>query len=345
MLMLMLSLKASLASAAVVVTAAAMLLHAGPPIQRLHAAEVPRAFASLVVWLTPPYLYFVLNAVILCIAVSFRLDKPHVDSAELAPSPTTEVVVHLIEYMPPTEYEEELGEDASSTRFVTATTEDDKGEQEAVVLGQKEAVSKAETVGEEQEVGQEFVTSSSNFSPEQKPSTESPMESLPGLDKPLVSIRFGHRKSLKPGPDGKALRRVARPRREERLESTWRTITEGRAMPLARHLKKSDTWDTRAVREDAAEADAAAAIRKSETFSDGATARQLAGGGVGESSSSLTSKTSGVGRGRLRREPSLGQEELNRRVEAFIKKFNDDMRLQRQQSLQQFTEMINRGSH
>lgn len=95
-------------------------------------------------------------------------------------------------------------EDASSTRFVTATTEDDRGDQEPIVLGEKETVSKAETVGEEQEVGQEFVTSSSNFSPEQRPSTESPMEYLAGLEKPLVSIRFGNRKSLKPGPDGEA---------------------------------------------------------------------------------------------------------------------------------------------
>lgn len=200
--MVMLSLKAALASAAVVVTAAAMLLHAGPPIQRLVAAEVPRAFASLVVWLTPPYLYFVLDAVILCIAASFRFDKPHADSTELAPSPTPEMAVHLMEYMPP--YEEDLVEDASSTRFVTATTEDDRGDQEPIVLGEKETVSKAETVGEEQEVGQEFVTSSSNFSPEQRPSTESPMEYLAGLEKPLVSIRFGNRKSLKPGPDGEA---------------------------------------------------------------------------------------------------------------------------------------------
>ncbi|CAL9165458.1 unnamed protein product [Musa hybrid cultivar] len=159
--MVMLSLEAALASAAVVVTAAAMLLHAGPPIQRLLAADVPRAFASLVVWLTPPYLYFVLNAVILCIAASFRFDKPHADSTELAPSPTPEMVVHLMEYMLP--YEEDLVEDASSTRFVNATTEDDRGDQEAIVLGEKETVSKAETVGEEQEVGQEFVTSSSNF--------------------------------------------------------------------------------------------------------------------------------------------------------------------------------------
>jgi hypothetical protein len=117
----------------------------------------------------------------------------------------------------------------------------------------------------------------------------------------------------------KALR-VARPRKEETLESTWKAITEGRAPPLARHLKKSDAWDTRPGRRpsDGGEVDPAppAAMRKAETFNDGRSEAPV------------------------RREPSPGQDELNRRVEAFINKFNMEMRLQRQESLNHYNEML-----
>lgn len=131
---------------------------------------------------------------------------------------------------------------------------------------------------------------------------------------------------------GKALR-VARPKRNETLESTWKTITEGRPVPLARHLKKSDTWETHG-RSAHDEQSLVSLMCKSETFNDRA--------GQPPPAASSSSPSS---RGRLRREPSLGQDDLNRRVEAFIKKFNEEMRLQRQESYQHYLEMINRGSH
>ena len=127
--------------------------------------------------------------------------------------------------------------------------------------------------------------------------------------------------------------RVAKPKRHETMENTWKMITEGRAMPLTRHLKKSDTWENHG-RDINVEALADSPLmKKSETFRD-RTNYQLTP--VQVSSSPVS--------GKLRKEPSLSQDELNRRVEAFIKKFNDEMRLQRQESLNQYMEMVNRGS-
>lgn len=112
--------------------------------------------------------------------------------------------------------------------------------------------------------------------------------------------------------------RVAKqPKRHDTLENTWKMITEGRAMPLSRHMKKCDTWENRGPHD----------VKKSETFKER----------VNQAASTAPMK--------LRKEPSLSQDELNRRVEAFIRKFNEEMRLQRQESLNQLMEMIDRGSH
>lgn len=115
--------------------------------------------------------------------------------------------------------------------------------------------------------------------------------------------------------------KVSKPKRQETLESTWKKITDGRAMPLNRHLKKSDTWDTHVRRQSSPPPPPK--MKKAETFSDSSNA--------GENPASL------------RKEPSLGREELNRRVEAFIKKFNEEMRLQRQASLEHYNQIIARG--
>ncbi|CAK7350694.1 unnamed protein product [Dovyalis caffra] len=153
-------------------------------------------------------------------------------------------------------------------------------------------------------------------------------------EKPLVSSRFGHRKVVKASPEGGRALRVAKPKRHETLENTWKTITEGRAIPLTRHVKKSetfkDTWENQGSQLGTSQVDPHA-VKKSQTFKD-RTNYQMPP--VNSSSP-----------GKLRKEPSLSQDDLNRRVEAFIKKFNEEMRLQRQESLNQYKEMISRGGH
>ncbi|XP_078437212.1 uncharacterized protein LOC144707838 [Wolffia australiana] len=132
-------------------------------------------------------------------------------------------------------------------------------------------------------------------------------------EKPLLSERFGGRRSIRSSPDGRPLG-VAKQKKGETLESTWKTITEGRGMPLGRHLRTT-TMTTTPV-----------AARKGEN--------------IGETRKATSSPVATVGR-MIRREASPGQEELNRRVEAFINKFNEEMRLQRQNSFKHYMDLVN----
>lgn len=129
---------------------------------------------------------------------------------------------------------------------------------------------------------------------------------------------------------GKALRVVAKPKRHETLENTWKAITDGRPMPLTRHLRKSDTWENHG-RQINTDDQSPQKMMKSETFKDRTNYESINSSPVGLS----------PGSGKLRKEASVSQDELNRRVEAFIKKFNDEMRLQRQESLNQYKRMVN----
>lgn len=127
--------------------------------------------------------------------------------------------------------------------------------------------------------------------------------------------------------------RVAKPKRHDTLENTWKAITEGRSMPLSRHMKKSETWENhgRQVQLNVDSAVDTSAVLNSETFKDWTNQQQ------GTVSAGSVRK--------LKKEPSLSQDELNRRVEAFINKFNEEMRLQRQESLNQYMETVKRESH
>nr|GFD35844.1 RNA-directed DNA polymerase, eukaryota, reverse transcriptase zinc-binding domain protein [Tanacetum cinerariifolium] len=82
-------------------------------------------------------------------------------------------------------------------------------------------------------------------------------------------------------------------KKHETLESTWKTMTDGRHIPLNRHLKKSDIFENHNQHEPKLDYNA---MKKLETFND---------------------RTDEV---------------------------NDEMRLQRQESLQRNMDMMNRGA-
>nr|GEY24303.1 hypothetical protein CTI12_AA402100 [Tanacetum cinerariifolium] len=193
---------------------------------------------------------------------------------------------------------------------------------EPVVVDDKEVlvVNEAEDIYE--------VTTSMWQSPVDKVQTEFV---FPVREKPLASSRFAGQRKLtaKVNSEGARPLRVSKPKKHGTLESTWKTIIDGRHIPLNRHLKKSDTFENHNQHEPKLDYNA---IKKLKTFNDR----------TGHVDHVVASEK--LRKGSLRKEGSPSQDELNRRVEAFIRKFNDEMRLQRQESLQRYMDMMNRDT-
>lgn len=318
------SLKVALISAGVLSLAVILKLSVLSVVADFAVSELPIMYSSVLSWLQPPYLYLVVNCIIISIVASSKLQLQKPSQEQQVPLPSSADII-----APPVQVENisvRARSDYDNDAAVVSSYQYGSNYQDSDVDWKAAAVEDCtvKTIGVyEREEGGKAAPS---------------MEFLFEKEKPLVSARLGRRKSLKATPEGNgkaaapAALGVSKPKRYDTLESTWKTITDGRPMPLTRHLKKSDTWETH-VRRDSTRPPKL--TKKSETFND-------------RSSSSKPEKLarSPQGSGKLiGREPSLGQDELNKRVEAFIKKFNEEMRLQRQESLNQYQEMIGRGAY
>ncbi|KAK8488210.1 hypothetical protein V6N11_047149 [Hibiscus sabdariffa] len=284
-----------------------------PLVLEFCVSQAPLWWSTIRSLLKPPYLYVIVNGIIITIAASSRFHQNNSEKDQTAPiHPRPKISVDqrpVEEYDMKSSWESDVG----SSDFVYEQNYRGK-EVETINLEDESNVA----VEDDRNGDSEFVISKSEWIPPTRTdSSEIPLDALFQPEKPALSSRFGHRKPVKANPEGGRGLRVAKPKRHETLENTWEMIMEKKAMPLSRHLKKSDTWENHASGESPL-----ALMKKSETFKD-RTNYQLPH--VQVSSPPVA--------GKVRKEPSLSQEELNRRVEAFIEKFNDEMRFQRQESI------------
>ncbi|CAA7029702.1 unnamed protein product [Microthlaspi erraticum] len=344
------------------VASVALLLKVSVPVAvDFSVSRAPILWSCLLLWLKPPYLYVLTNGIIITIVASSKYYRSigHHDEQEDDGivygggggdyKIQTEPIVH--DQASPRILEvKDLNRDShfgfiianppspqleSEPEVVTAVVYDEAEEEkmmDPVAMVEDEEEVKSVITAENSDLvrsggGIEEVMLPPVSNWKHLPSRMNESENLPPTEKPLVSSRFGHRKSVKATPEvGRALR-VAKPKKNETLESTWKMITEGKSTPLTtRQLyRRSDTFS----RGDSGGSEAEVAkpvYKKSETFRDRTNYYQ----------SPETAKV-------VKKEPSLSQDELNRRVEAFIKKFNEEMKLQRMESLRQYKEITGRG--
>ncbi|KAJ9562778.1 hypothetical protein OSB04_007938 [Centaurea solstitialis] len=353
------SLKLAVLSATVLSTAVMINLMTPFIMNNTSIPDFRTVWMSLVSWLKPPYLYVVINCIIITIVASSRMHSSKLEDSPqrqiyveprfatdlpFEPAAAVKVVAPVqVEVVPqfyrhpevePFDGMKEVvgGGTIDDRKFGEVSEGDLRDEDMKVAMEAYEEITKKMT--------DKYVISKSSWTPLEKSRVDL---SFP-VEKPPASARFGHRKPSKASPEGGRTLGVAKPKRQDTLETTWKTITEGRSVPLTRHLRKSDTWETHGQSRHNSSDDNHHPERmtKSDTFD----VSLVGGGSSSRKPPPPQSKLSrSGGSGRLKKEPSLGQEELNRRVEAFIKKFNEDMRLQRQESLNQYMEMINRGAH
>ncbi|KAI8525414.1 hypothetical protein RHMOL_Rhmol13G0228900 [Rhododendron molle] len=312
-----LSLKLLFISAGVASVAFLMNLSV-PLITHFVLHQIPLIWSTFVSLLRPPYIYFVVNGIIITIAATSRFHH-------LKPDGSTQSEPSAVESKPPPS-------DLVHSGYSAVSTPLEFGVGESPAVYEDEVVEKTVVLNGDGPAGEDAA-----WTPPQRSilaEAEQPECVLASPGKPLVSSRFGHRKPLKASPEGGRSLRVAKPKRQETLETTWKAITDGRHVPLTRHLRKSETWENhgRQFNTTADHSPPPQIVLKSETLRD-------------RTNYNPQPANPSPGSSKLRKEASLSQDELNRRVEAFIKKFNDEMRLQRQESMNQYMEMINRGAH
>ncbi|KAI7738434.1 hypothetical protein M8C21_015664 [Ambrosia artemisiifolia] len=284
----------------------------------LLSTSLPVIWSVIITWLKPPYLYVVINAIIITIAATTRFQHNHHHDTQSQPPPSDLTPV---------------SNNNNNPSFGVMELPSVSYGGEPVVCETGPALETVPVRVNEDEIVNSGLGKK----------VEPEFGNLPVKEKQPVTSRFANtRKPVKASLEGARALRVLKPKKHETLETTWKMITEGRQLPLTRHLKKSDTFNNlhdNKPTENPTTTTNTKVVKKSETFKDRtSTTTTYANQNHYPSTNSSPTKT------KLKKDGSLSQDELNRRVEAFIKKFNDDMRLQRQESLKQYMEMVNSGA-
>lgn len=178
-----------------------------PSIVEFASLELPRMYDSFLTWLTPPYLLFFVNCIIVTIAATSHFQKNDPSSASTSLAPVSidgdsycHMKTGLTEMGSPVQYVDEEEVKVAGSELITPVEHFEHFETFEAFGGVSKAaaVVMEETKSVEEE--EEFVISRSNWTPIIRRGSG---EIYSGEEKAPVSSRFGSRKSVKASPDGK----------------------------------------------------------------------------------------------------------------------------------------------
>ncbi|VVA90935.1 unnamed protein product [Arabis nemorensis] len=271
------------------ITVMALFLKAYLPIALdLSLSQSPIIWSSFLSWLKPPYLFVVINVIITIIVASSSYHDGE-DEEILHSDDDDYKIIHETEQIVVRNVDLDPDFDFPAT-FPPP-----------IVVAE---VERSEIVYEEKEKeisgvidGADEISKLNQVSPSMMEESEN-----------LVTASSGHRKPVKASQKGgsnkrKKVLRVAKPKKTT-MENTWKIVTEeGKSTTLTSHHRRSDTVEVQER-----------ALRKSVTFRDMTNYQR--------SPSTVTSPV------KMKKEMSPSREELNRRVEAFIKKCKEERLLE-----------------
>lgn len=177
--------------------------------------QAPLIWSSIASWLTPPYLYVVLNCIIITIAASSRFnnshgaaDKEQQEQVPPAPKISTREAADQFHYQMKISAPEILSDYGGLESTVVVAEDVYVQRQEKAGAGPvfediSTEVVKGSVEIEDKEDEDDFVLSKSTWIPPKRmDSSENLPELLPPSEKPLVSARFSHRKPVRASPEG-----------------------------------------------------------------------------------------------------------------------------------------------
>ncbi|XP_010476031.2 PREDICTED: uncharacterized protein LOC104755365 [Camelina sativa] len=293
----MISIKAALISTGI--AAMSLFLKYSVPIAvDFSVSRFPILWSSFLSWLKPPYI-FVASNVIITIIIAFSKFHQSIEEDQEEEGHQDGEILHCDEYESHQVDTKDVNLDADIDFAVRVPP--------PILVAE---VERSEAVYEEKDEeingGDELKSEVNQVLPKIEES-----ENLTPVEKPLVSGSSGYRKPVKAISKGgnkkkKALGVVKPKRHETSSENTWKMVTEvGKSTSLTTRFRRSDTLGN-GVGGDVKRP----VLRKAETFRDVTNHRQ--------SSSMQPVKM------KMKKEVSPSRDELNRRVEAFIKKCKEE---------------------
>ncbi|KAM7254978.1 hypothetical protein ACFE04_020219 [Oxalis oulophora] len=248
-----------------------------------NSSSAPEIWTGICAWLKPPYLFVIINGIIIFIAASSKFYNHH----QLPSSLHQEISPHNRYDRQMLSYQQNFNDEDAPELMMNNDRTLDAGFGDHLEYSMVEDVSTYTAVPHTDSIKVEKTPLSSKFCHQKHVKVT--------LQVKLIRIR---RSFL----GGERENGATAATRHETLENTWKMITE---------LKKSETTVNRLN-------GGQHYVKKSDPFKD-----------------KTNYEAPLVSTWKLRKEPSLSQDEVNRRVEDFIHKFNKDLRLQRQESLNQ----------